>query len=86
MGVGAYSGLQSILDAELGLDQGLLSPNPGPFTAPLLSLPQKKKTPEGRQDQLERVVELVPQKHVYLTRNPEGICPGLSLVIGPPLS
>lgn len=82
MGVGAYSGLQSTSDTELGLDQGLLSPGPGPFTAPLLSLSASdEENPRGRQDLLERMEEPAPQKHVYLTRSPEGSGPGLGLVI-----
>lgn len=88
MGVGTYSGLQSTSDAELGLDQGLLSPGTGLFTAPLLSLsvPEKEK-PRGRQDQLgvEEPDRPPPPKPVYVTRSPEGSGPGLGLVIESPL-
>lgn len=56
MGVGTYSGLQSISEAELGLDQGLLPLSLGSFTASLFSVSSsEKEDPRGRQDQLEHV-------------------------------
>lgn len=85
-GVGAYSGLQNISNAGLGLDQGLLSPSPGSFTAPLLTISAlDKENPRGRQDQLEGIEEPALQKHAYLTKSPEGNGPGVVLVIEPPL-
>lgn len=67
MRVGAYSGLQSISEAELGLDQGLLPPSPGPFTAPLFSKSSlEKENPRGRQDQSEHETQNLLHRSMFI--------------------
>lgn len=67
MGVGAYSGWQSISEAELGLDQGLLPPRLGLFTVPLFSMSSsEKENPRGRQDQLEHMEWNLPHRSMFI--------------------
>lgn len=73
MRVGAYSGLQSISDAELGLDQGLLSPNPGPFTAPLLSLSaSEKENPREEAGSVRTSGRTCPTEACLFDKDPRG--------------
>lgn len=86
MGVGAYSGLQSISEAELRLDKGLLPPRLGPFTAPLFSISPSERNPQREVGSVRtHGIKPAPQWHDYLTRRLGGNGPRLDLVVEPHL-
>lgn len=67
MGVGAFLGWQSISEAELGLDQGLLPPKLGPFTVPFFSMSSsEKENPRRRQGQLEHMEWDLPHRSMFI--------------------